>query len=817
MVQVSYPGVYVQEVPSGVRTITGVSTSIAAFLGRASKGPIDKAVRLLSYADYERAFGEPHPQSDLADSVRMFFANGGTNCYVVRLAPGATPAVVTLRSLVPVPPGQAVLVAIAKAAGTWGNTVRMEVDYDTPNPDESFNLRVIQEEGGSVVQTESFTGLTMNPSSSRFAPSFVTQSSSLVDLELAAAMGSATDSGSFINTLANSFAGFSASRRPLRNPLTDPAGATDGAGIQAALNALFAGGETSFDISVNGSSYVTVDLSIAPALPATIAGIAGNIESKINDMLATLSPAPTVSVSLGTNVAGFGRFIEITAGNGDESAVRVRRAAANDIAGALMLGVDQGGIEKPRWSNFRPAPTASLMRLGDPTTPGDIGFANDVLTIDQNAITQITINGTNVALNTADFNIQTTAGTDPWYMNASGDSAVTGDNDGIREKLRIIARAINAEPDLGFQAEVWGYHLAVLATNGALGNEPTTLSTGTAAFDATLQTNVRQYSLGQDVGDFTTNGSPGTPGGNPTAGAYQGSEANQTGMHALDPVDLINLMVIPGDRDVTESVMNSVWGPVSVYCQRRRAFLLVDPPPSWTDSNGRPQVVQDTGLINQLRATMVKDHAAVFYPRLKYNARGLIKTIGPAGAIAGLMARTDGSRGVWKAPAGIEAGIRDIVGVNLELTDRENGVLNKKGVNCIRVLPNGIVNWGARTLDGDDDFGSEWKYISIRRLALMIEESLYRGTRWAVFEPNDEPLWANLRLNVGAFMNSLFRQGAFQGSSPTEAYYVRCDASTTTQNDRNLGIVNVEVGFAPLKPAEFVVIKIQQMAGQIET
>ncbi|MGB5639498.1 MAG: phage tail sheath C-terminal domain-containing protein, partial [Sedimenticolaceae bacterium] len=174
-------------------------------------------------------------------------------------------------------------------------------------------------------------------------------------------------------------------------------------------------------------------------------------------------------------------------------------------------------------------------------------------------------------------------------------------------------------------------------------------------------------------------------------------------------------------------------------------------------------------------------------------------------------------RGVWKAPAGIEAGVRDIVGLNVELTDAENGVLNKKAVNCLRVLPNGIVNWGARTLDGDDDFGSEWKYVPIRRLALMIEESLYRGTRWAVFEPNDEPLWANLRLNVGAFMNSLFRQGAFQGASPKEAYYVRCDATTTTQNDRNQGIVNVEVGFAPLKPAEFVIIKIQQIAGEIQT
>ena len=128
----------------------------------------------------------------------------------------------------------------------------------------------------------------------------------------------------------------------------------------------------------------------------------------------------------------------------------------------------------------------------------------------------------------------------------------------------------------------------------------------------------------------------------------------------------------------------------------------------------------------------------------------------------------------------------------------------------------GIVSWGARTLDGADQKASEWKYIPVRRLALFLEESLYRGTQWVVFEPNDEPLWAQIRLNVGAFMQNLFRQGAFQGTSPREAYLVKCDKETTTQNDINLGIVNIVVGFAPLKPAEFVILKITQLAGQVE-
>jgi phage tail sheath protein FI len=326
---------------------------------------------------------------------------------------------------------------------------------------------------------------------------------------------------------------------------------------------------------------------------------------------------------------------------------------------------------------------------------------------------------------------------------------------------------------------------------------------------------VRQYTLGTGGTGAFSSGVNGADGVAPTAAEYTGNPAAQTGFYALDQVDLFNLMVLPGDAEVDESVMGTLWGPASNYCKSRRAFLLIDAPKAWSQ-NGRPKVVGDTQMINDLRAGgIVKDYSAVFYPRLKYNNNGLNASIGPSGAIAGLIARTDADRGVWKAPAGIEADIRDVLGVDVKLTDLENGVLNKKGVNCLRVFPNGLVNWGGRTLNGDDDFGSEWKYIPIRRLALMIEESLFRGTKWVVFEPNDEPLWAKIRLNVNAYMMSLFRQGAFQGSAPKDAFFVRCDATTTTQDDRNKGIVNIQVGFAPLKPAEFVVITIQQIAGDL--
>ena len=171
------------------------------------------------------------------------------------------------------------------------------------------------------------------------------------------------------------------------------------------------------------------------------------------------------------------------------------------------------------------------------------------------------------------------------------------------------------------------------------------------------------------------------------------------------------------------------------------------------------------------------------------------------------MARTDGARGVWKAPAGIEAGIAGAAGISVPLTDAENGDLNPLGINCLRTFPViGPVVWGARTLRGADVLADEYKYVPVRRLALFLEETLFRNTQWVVFEPNDEPLWAQIRTSIGAFMQDLFRQGAFQGSSPRDAYFVRCDGETTTQYDIDRGIVNIIVGFAPLKPAEFVVV-----------
>lgn len=286
---------------------------------------------------------------------------------------------------------------------------------------------------------------------------------------------------------------------------------------------------------------------------------------------------------------------------------------------------------------------------------------------------------------------------------------------------------------------------------------------------------------------------------------------DKKGLYALDKADIFNILCIPPFKN--NNIDYSIIDDVISYCERRRAMFIIDSPSEWNNKDIAKNGIE-TGVGSP------NGNAALFFPRLRQPnplRENQIEEFAPCGAIAGIFARTDTQRGVWKAPAGLDATLVGVPQLSITLTDLENGELNQKGINCLRTMPAaGRIVWGARTRVGDDRLGSEWKYIPVRRTALFIEESLYRGTQWVVFEPNDEPLWSKIRLNIGAFMHELFRQGAFQGSSPKEAYFVKCDRETTTQNDINKGIVNIHVGFSPLKPAEFVVISIQQMAGQIQ-
>lgn len=505
--QLSYPGVYIEEVPSGVRTIAGVSTSVTAFVGAAARGPVDRPVTLHSFADFERTFGGLWRLSTLGYAVQDFFVNGGAEAIVVRVVNGATPATIASDG------GD--LELVAADPGAWGNTLKVEIvqvpDEADAEPDR-FNLIVY--EGDAPV--ERYLNLVTDDTSPRYAVR----------------------------------------------------------------------------------------------------------------VLGTQSPRLRVAEDGGNPI--------LPEGQPDEA-----------------VGV--------------------------------------------NALT------------------------------ATADSGDDGDPVGTAQLL--------------------------------------------------------------------------------------GSEAQKTGMFALEDADLFNLLCIPPPA-LGDGPPSAIYDEALSYCVRRRALLIVDPDPDWT----KDTVV--AGVDGMALSGTDARNAAFYFPSivkpdpLMDNQPTVFP---PSGAIAGVIARTDAQRGVWKAPAGIDAAIAGVPALSALLTDGENGDLNPLGINVLRSFPAfGRIVWGARTMRGSDQAADEYKYLPVRRTALFIEESLYRGTQWVVFEPNDEPLWSQIRLNVGAFMQGLFRQGAFQGKTPAEAYFVKCDRTTTTQTDINLGIVNILVGFAPLKPAEFVVVKIQQIAGQVE-
>jgi phage tail sheath protein FI len=330
--------------------------------------------------------------------------------------------------------------------------------------------------------------------------------------------------------------------------------------------------------------------------------------------------------------------------------------------------------------------------------------------------------------------------------------------------------------------------------------------------------NIQQYSLG------------GTAVGaqkNPVVGivdvtlvddkAIRGLEASKTGMYALEDVDIFNILCIPAAArggslaKIDDNAADLIVTEATAFCESHYAMFIVDIPKGVNDVVGMQ-------IWMTAKDTYRDPNLATYFPRVRIpdplNSNRL-RDVGPSGTLAGLWAATDVGRGVWKAPAGVDTQLRGVSQLVYNLVDRENGVLNPIGINSLRNFPiYGNVSWGARTLYGADVQASEWKYIPVRRLAKFLEVSLLRGTKWAIYEPNDEPLWAQLRMNVTSFMHDLFRQGAFQGASPDQAYLVKCDSEINTQYEIDRGIVNVLVGFAPLKPTEFLILQIQQRAAQ---
>jgi hypothetical protein len=691
MVQVSYPGVYIQEVPSGVRTITPVATSTGAFVGFFAEGPSNQAVEINGMADFDRTFGGVDKRSEASYAISQFFRNGGTKAEVVRVvnrtvAAGLTVAAaasVTLRSA---SGGTNVLTVTAASEGAWSNRLRVAIDH-SPRDAQSFHMRVIRyDAGGAPVTVERYLNLSVDPTSGQYFVRVVNESSSLV-------------------TVAHD---------------------------------AFAAGAPFARPAANGSEGVAVD--------------------------------------------EIGNFVQLDTGADGPFPIRLvvrRKSGADPSPSADVVEVV-------------PEHTANL-DLAAPNTPTSMRGLRRAI---ESAI--------RAARPTADA----TRPTDAAFAGATVELVEGGGATPFQLVIRTNAGRRGYDPREFVHVVQAGAHLAQLGL------------TGTTAF------NVQEYTLGvADAFDHRAQAAAGTVGADGTmpdstvavegaaqasafATAILGNEAAKTGLYALEDADLFNILCLPLAAKLPSLQMTAVVSEALTYCERRRAFMILDFP-------DRIDTIQEVKDWIDDNAGFRNRSVATYFPRLRIpdpKNDFLPRSVGASGTVAGIYARTDSTRGVWKAPAGLDAALRGVSELGFKMTDAENGSINPIAVNALRVFPiHGQVVWGARTLDGADVAASEWKYVSVRRTALMIEESLFRGTKWVVFEPNDEPTWAKVRQNVGAFMTGLFRQGAFQGSTPDKAFYVKCDGETTTANDRNLGIVNIEVGFAPLKPAEFVVIKIQQI------
>lgn len=774
MVQLTYPGVYIREVPSGARTITGVATSIAAFVGMAKSGQVNVPTLALSFRDYVRAYSEDTSLGEMTDQVRQFFLNGGQQAYVVRVANNAVASSVTLPLA-----GGAQLILTALSEGFDGDRLRVTVDYNTANPESTFNLTIFRErtdQSGNVTidATETHSNLSLDAAAARYVVNVVANNSQLVR---------ASTTGTLTRNDSASISAFT--------------GADADALGTALFNLLPAGLEKrTFRIRVGDrSGLISVNQGDVVTGAAFFAAFASHINGSLNLPAGTL--VASAQAFAGLVVLHFTAKM-VASPNTELDVVIDRGLPDTDLAIELGIGVGQGGIERTVFADSRPAPNGLVSKLSDTGDFDLLGAFAQTTKAPWLAVgTVLELGGANmVTVDGADVSFPVQTGSQSLLEGTVAGSSLLN----LRENLQSIVEAFNSKTTV-WQARLSGYRIALRFTPGpASGGANHEFTTGPATFTAMFDppTSV-------PVGTPFLGGMDGDP---PLPTDYQDA------FDELEKVDLVNIIVLPKSRDdtMTPGDRFAVWGSASVFAQKRRAFLLLDAP------NEVETVVDATGAVGELRsAGIVNDHAAFYWPRVRVNPDGNPRFIDASGSIAGIMARTDASRGVWKAPAGLEANLRAVLGVQVSMSDAENGLLNPLAVNAIRSFPNGIVSWGARTLDGFDNSGNDdYKYVPVRRFALFLEESLFRGLKFAVFEPNDEPLWGQIRLAAGAFMNNLFRLGAFQGRSPREAYFVKCDSETTTQNDINLGIVNVLVGFAPLKPAEFVVITIQQLAGQVQ-
>jgi uncharacterized protein len=754
----TYPGVYIEEIPSGVQTITGVATSIAAFVGWADQGPTNAATLVQSWSDFVNQFGGWDSRSLLGYAVNQFFANRGQQAYIVRLAadgndntiPAGTATVNVTDSS-----GNTFLTLQAANPGNWATSYGIAIKPRSDNPSR-FSLSVVTPAGSSYQVVEAFQNLSLSSADPLYVVNVINSDSNYVSFPsptytppvpvLPASIPTTPfmlapptqtiylqDQNSFTYL---AFQVKSATTWPanfavaVRQPTNAKAGNFD---LEVVYNPATAVGGVTLPITVESLP----SLSVNPADPNYLVTVI-NATSKFVTVPSQYTPPTSTTLSLPP-------AFPATAATGlvalaDTGSVSVKDQSATPVTFLQLQAANLANWPAQIGTLARADGTGFDLEVVYNPSSGAVGNVTLPIVLEQ--FPSLTFKTPNIA--SSQFLAASPSFTQP-------------------SPLPTLTLPASYPPVVTMAASLDG----------------SVLSPNTAAFENKML----------DVhGDGTH------------------------GVFYLEKVNIFNLLCVPGEsafQPSSASVLSTLQG----FCVSQRAFLIVD-----CDQNDTFSTLQKQNGPSTVLTGVNSINSAFYFPwvlapdPLQQNR---IRPFPPCGFVAGLYAATDAARNVWKAPAGIEASLTGASGLTTILTDPQNGTLNPLAVNCLRSFRvYGNVIWGARTLQGNDQVGSQWKYVPIRRFALFLESSLYEGTQWVVFEPNDETLWGQIRLNVGSFMQGLFLQGAFQGTTPQQAYFVKCDSENNPQSSIDLGIVTVLVGFAPLYPAEFVVIQIQQMVAQ---
>jgi phage tail sheath protein FI len=972
----TYPGVYIEEIPSGVHTITGVATSIAAFVGWAAKGPTNQAVLILSFSDFQNQFGGLDPRSNLGYAVNHFFANGGQQAYIVRVvwdgtlppASGTSPtpcataravgvglAMTTISATLGAISGSTTLtvgtpilqqLAITPATPPFlqvGQALQLKATgsySDGSTKDLTNSVSVTWNSSAAAMATVSASGLVtavtagnaivtaasgavtesvpiavtaatlatiaVTPASpsialgqkQQFTATGTYSDGKTQDLTASAAWSSATSATATIDAatgLATSVAAGTSAIKATMGNLSDQTTLTVTAGVLQSITVtpanppwLNPNGKQQFTATGGYSDGTTKDLSgtatwnsssnlvatvdstgLAKAvavgavlITATSGGVSGSANLSVTT--ATLARI-TVSPAAPTIAAGQTLRLKAQGTYSDNSSQDLTASAAWTSATASAATVDSTGLVKGVAAGTSQM-TAALSGVSGKNT----------VTVVAPVLTGLAVTPANPSIASGQTQQFKATGTfsDGSSQELTASVAWASSLPAVATVVVGLATAKAAGSSLTLFARspgLWGNDLQVKLT--PLASDQTNrfsiqVMQGTTTvlesfynlswkamdpqYVVTVIDNDSQYITFIDpatgAAPSPLSGMPSPTTGATFSGGLDGATltpqdgingdgnfelalgsdpaavGNQYGIHLLDHVPIFNLLCVPGETDPT-TIQN-----FQTYCRDQRAFCIVDCPVNVTANATPASTSLQTGPIGSNQnvppgqpqpALTGKDsiNSAYYFPWIQAPdpvSGNRLRYFPPCGFVAGNYAATDAARGVWKAPAGIDTGLSGASGLQYVVTDAQNGALNIHAINCLRQFRvYGNVIWGARTLQGDDEAGSEWKYLNIRRFALFLESSLYDGTQWVVFEPNDETLWGQIRLNVGAFMQRLFLQGAFQGTTPQQAYFVKCDSENNPQSRIDLGIVTILVGFAPLYPAEFVVIQIQQMAGQI--